>query len=474
MINQSNAALDMYEDTLLEQEALIKSLPPSPENDLLRRRALLHLALSLAFQNTTKALQIAEDALAEMQPEDSVMGAYLYSTFYRAYGMEGDIEKSTPAYRECLRLSEISGQYALVANTSMIRTFDLCQYGRLDEAADYCQRIIDAGKRLKRAHFYPAGSCYIGLAGIHLERNELDKAKEYLTRGLELCRQGAPYGLFTGNEQLVRLLQAQGRLDDAVQAMHNLEQNFQRREFTLMTRKVALLLAVDDQNGLAELVPTLKGILAPGSYARQLPLIAAEAFKLSLARIYLAQGKVAEANTLLDEIQQTVAPGKRFGRLMETHVLRALGTLQDNQGIVTLPAIEEMLQALELAEGPGFIRLLVEDGQALIPLLEAVLGHTGVPIQVRQHTRKVLHAFGEPGPTEAAADALIEPLTPREMEVLALIADGDSNQEIAEKLVITVRTVKKHASNILGKLNASSRTQAAAYAHQLGLLPSDK
>jgi LuxR family maltose regulon positive regulatory protein len=60
------------------------------------------------------------------------------------------------------------------------------------------------------------------------------------------------------------------------------------------------------------------------------------------------------------------------------------------------------------------------------------------------------------------------------MEVLALIAAGDSNQTIADKLVITVRTVKKHTSNIIGKLNVGNRTQAAARARELGLLPMDR
>ncbi len=68
---------------------------------------------------------------------------------------------------------------------------------------------------------------------------------------------------------------------------------------------------------------------------------------------------------------------------------------------------------------------------------------------------------------------IVEQLTPREMEVLELLATGDTNQAIAEKLVITVRTVKKHASNIYGKLNVDNRTQAVARARDLGLLSTD-
>lgn len=60
-------------------------------------------------------------------------------------------------------------------------------------------------------------------------------------------------------------------------------------------------------------------------------------------------------------------------------------------------------------------------------------------------------------------------LTPREVEVLQLLMEGATNREIAEKLVITLRTAKAHASNILQKLHVSSRTEAVARAYELSL-----
>jgi LuxR family maltose regulon positive regulatory protein len=66
---------------------------------------------------------------------------------------------------------------------------------------------------------------------------------------------------------------------------------------------------------------------------------------------------------------------------------------------------------------------------------------------------------------------LVEPLTARELGVLRMLAAGRSNQAIAAELVVTLDTVKKHVSHVLGKLGAASRTQAVARARELDLIP---
>jgi DNA-binding CsgD family transcriptional regulator len=90
------------------------------------------------------------------------------------------------------------------------------------------------------------------------------------------------------------------------------------------------------------------------------------------------------------------------------------------------------------------------------------------------HVNLVVLRF-EPAETDADEVApevtgLIEPLTNRELEVLHLVAVGRRNQDIAQGLVVSLETVKKYVSHILGKLGASSRTQAVAHAHALGLI----
>ena len=94
----------------------------------------------------------------------------------------------------------------------------------------------------------------------------------------------------------------------------------------------------------------------------------------------------------------------------------------------------------------------------------------------RQMTALALPTADDPPPvrpaTPAPAQPLIEPLTPRELEVLGLIAQGHSNQAIADQLVLTVGTVKSYTAAIYGKLGVRSRTQAIVLARELNLLSS--
>ena len=95
----------------------------------------------------------------------------------------------------------------------------------------------------------------------------------------------------------------------------------------------------------------------------------------------------------------------------------------------------------------------------------------------RDHLARLLTAFEQAGTPirpprrgTVVVPGLIEPLTERELQVLGLLADGRSNKTIADELVITLDTVKRHVTHVLDKLGAANRTQAVARARALGLL----
>lgn len=92
---------------------------------------------------------------------------------------------------------------------------------------------------------------------------------------------------------------------------------------------------------------------------------------------------------------------------------------------------------------------------------------------LKKYADKILAVFPQPqssSPDSPAPQSLIEPLSERELEVLRLIAQGLSNQEITRKLFVALSTVKGHNLRIFAKLQAKSRTEAVARARELGLL----
>jgi LuxR family maltose regulon positive regulatory protein len=124
-------------------------------------------------------------------------------------------------------------------------------------------------------------------------------------------------------------------------------------------------------------------------------------------------------------------------------------------------------RALRLAEPEGYVRLFVDLGLPMARVVQEARSRAVVPEYVQQ----LLAAFGGDlafsAPTEVA---LPEPLTTREQEILELIAAGLTNREIAQQLVISSETVKKHTGSIYAKLGVSNRTEAAARARDLDLL----
>jgi LuxR family maltose regulon positive regulatory protein len=123
-----------------------------------------------------------------------------------------------------------------------------------------------------------------------------------------------------------------------------------------------------------------------------------------------------------------------------------------------------MESALSLAKSEGYVRLFLDEGEAMTRML--------CQIQSRQvatgYAGELLSIIGKnSGMKPPSMQLLVEPLTIREVEVLKLIETGLSNQDIGKDLVISIPTVKRHISNLYAKLGVTSRTQAIAIGKEL-------
>jgi LuxR family maltose regulon positive regulatory protein len=342
--------------------------------------------------------------------------------------------------------------------------------GNLDAAlATYRQALEEAGESSQTAH---AGMAHVGLAQVLYERNELTAAFDHATRGVTLCRQLAfTTPLATGLAMLARIRQAEGDAAGALEAMGEAGQ------LELSPQVIALLNPVRTRLLLAQgdVAAAAQWAKAAGLSPDDEPDYPREPEHLVLARVLLAQNDPGPALTLLRRLLDAAVSQGRTASIIEIQALRALALAAHGDHAGALGALTE---ALTLARRHGYVRVLADEGAPMRALL-AELSAAG-PGESRVdpgYLAALLHACGQadavPPQRRAVAvrPGLAEPLTDRELEVLRLIAAGKSNQRIAHDLVVALDTVKKHVTHVLGKLGAANRTEAAARARELGLIP---
>jgi LuxR family maltose regulon positive regulatory protein len=147
-------------------------------------------------------------------------------------------------------------------------------------------------------------------------------------------------------------------------------------------------------------------------------------------------------------------------------------------------AIAALTSALDLGCPQGYVRVFADEGTAMAAVLGRLIAAqrsdqraARIPLACLARLQRAFgdgHPAGGPVGSSAAAEArvprLVDQLTSRELEVLAMLAAGRSNQGIASHLVISLDTVKKHVSHLMGKLGAANRTEAVARGRELGLI----
>jgi LuxR family maltose regulon positive regulatory protein len=457
---------------VVERGLLQAPLPDAGEQAaLLGQVALVRETAALVREYPGEAILAAGHEALRLLPESDLgRRGYALNLMGCAHYLQlGDVRSAEQAFQNALSLCQAAGDNFSVMQVYVHLSQMRAIAGRLS-AAEAAARTLCQLANTPGWEQIPVGALGNAMLGrVLYERNDLAGAREALAPSV-----GQLVGFSFKRPQifalvlLARVTLALGEADETRELLDRAWRVIQKNQLKqVMIPAAALRARMLLQMGDVE---TAKQWAATVEVPASDPLNPALEYDyITVARVCLAQGRIADARQLLARLRPPAEAAGRVARAIEILALQAVAAWAQQGSGEAMAALE---RALALGEPEGFVRSFVDEGEPMRAMLERVPGER------QAYARRLLAAF-EPAPAAhpaaqpapAPGAPLLEPLRDRELEVLRLIAEGYSNQEISGRLVVGVSTVKTHINHLFQKLGVSSRTQAIARGRELGLLP---
>jgi LuxR family maltose regulon positive regulatory protein len=454
-------------------------LPDSERKRIQGRAAVIRAYLAFFRGDALGIIQYARKALEYLPDQDLAWRSTVAIALGDAYRIKGDLEAAYRAQLEALEACKKTGDIYLIMLSSLKVAVILRMQGKLKETIVICQQQMEFSKEFGLSQTGMTGWLLAVWGETLAELNDLDDALRHAKKGIELLKVGGTLLQVTWSYLcLVRILFSRGDLTSAEEIIYKIE-NIARKSpvppwitAQLEVWQARLWLAQDKLEA-ASLWVGESGLYADGEPTdlQEIDHVGLIEY-LTLARILIAQEQMDEASGLLQRLLNPAKTGGRTSRVIEILILQALVFQARGDTDQALTTLEE---ALTLTEPEGFICIFVDEGPPMTRLLYEALSRGIAP----DYTNRLLAAFpvtepesANPQTTQDIKSELVEPLSEREIEVLQLIAEGLTNQEIASWLYLAPSTVKVHTRNIYGKLGAHHRADAVAKARAFGILSS--
>ncbi len=463
--------LDVTTGTDARSVARSAEMVVADEEEYRRLPAMIELyraALALARADVPGTVRHARRALDLALADDHLCRAGASGILGLASWASGDLEAGHSAYAECMaglrRAGHIADTFGCAVALADIRLVQ----GRLGEAMrtyeQALQRVPEQGGPVLRG----TADMYVGMSGVHRERNDLHTATQQLLRSQELGEHtGLPQNRYRWRVAMARIRQAEGDLDGALDLLNEAERVYVG-DFFPNVRPVPALRAriwiaqgrLGDALGWAR----EQGLSVDDdlSYLREFEHITLARVLMARYQDERAERSVHEAIRLLDRLLRAAEEGERAGSVIEILVLRALAYQRHGDIPAALSCLE---RAVTLAEPEGYVRVFADEGPPMASLLRVAARQQTVGNYVRQ----LLAAVTETEQNGPVKQALIEPLSERELDVLRLLGTELDGPAIARELMVSLNTVRTHTKHIYAKLAVTNRRAAVRRAAELDL-----
>ena len=424
------------------------------------------------------AIAYAQTAIDDLADDDSLRRAGAFITVGHAQRHRGDLVAADAAYAEAVRLSNAAGSPFMAALAIDMRTLVAMAQGQLHLVANLSRQIIAMAESQGEGARSLAGNAWANLGWRLYEWNDLDGAEEAYHKALTLGEQwGDSEDQVNGHLWLSLVYQARGNPDEANASLQRAYRLLEAAEqegqsfpwLPPLVGATAVRLAIAQGN-----LPEAERLIAELRRDHSANVAIRPLVELTSVRILLARNDTVEARAQLDTLLPTAIASGQTAYEIDMRMLLALAWQQQGE---TTQALESLAQAITQAMSEGYIRLFLDEGAPLQALLRRLREKPGVRADLAGYCTKLLVMAGaEDYPTprrnqpRGTHTELLEPLSARELEVLSLLAEGYSNQEIAAELVVALSTVKTHVHHLYAKLQAPDRLRAVTRARRLGLL----
>lgn len=440
-------------------------------------------ALALVHGDPAATIRHAEVAAAAALPDDHLARGAASALSGLARWTGGDLEAAHAAYAASVDHLLRAGHVADVLGCTITLADLRIAQGRLSEA----RHAYEEGLRLAVADgpdtpLRGVADMHTGIAEVALERGDLATAREHLLRSQEL---GEALGLGQNPYRLKAahavLAESEGDLVTA-------------RDLLVEAERVNLGDFSPDVRPLHARIARIDAALGDLAAARRWlqehpdpdgdPSYLAEYGQVTRAEVLLAvqrdDGDATSLRALRDLLERLLVhatDGGRTANALDVLVLAALAAEADGDPAAATTALA---QAVELGSVEGHVRVVARHGPRVRALLDQVVAEGGSSPYVDGLRAAAARAATPPAHDASTAPtatpgttrrptALVEPLSPRELEVLRLLASDLDGPDIARHLVVSVNTLRTHTKNIYAKLGVSSRRAALRRAHELGL-----
>lgn len=441
-------------EAALDANAIPGAEPDEMTRDLVGKIAVTRASLAQTQAQVDIIFVQARRALERLHPDNLSYRSSATRLIGFAHYWQEDWGEAFHAYREALSLAQTAGDISNEISA-------LIGLGQVQDTQSQLHLAVETYQRVLKltGDYSPPNSvtAYLGLAQIFYQWNDLDAAEQYSQQGLQLAQQYAQITdrVVMSELYLALIKLARSDLDGAAQMVSQADQTSRQKSFTLRLPNITYF--------------QVWILLRQGNLAAAAQIAWQHELPLMQARVLIAQGDLSAALAVLEPLRRHVETAGWPRRLIDVMTVQSVALYLHGEKEKAVKILEKVL---EQAEPEGFIRLFVDEGKPMEELLSTAAAQSIRP----GYTSKLLAAFRQERPDEPPATAipgsgsLIEPLSPRELEVLRLIAQGLSNQEICQRLFLALDTVKGHNRRIYDKLQVQRRTEAIARARELGLI----